>query len=245
MVKRGSTVRRRNNLRAHSIYERVDRDRLGASNSVLPFQAAVLSTSPTNFWPMTEGTGTPVDIVAARSTTLTGLSWLASGGKINNSPVLDFVGDSAKTLTFTTITDPLAGSFTWQIAARFDNLSQQMMLANSAAGQGYFYLQAATSLRFQTGDSSIAIVAPSAFSLSTWYLLHAVRVGSNITFYRDGVSLGTATAGNAATNIGAIGHYASSGGFEVDGRLSHVAHWNTALSQAQITVLATSWATGT
>src|SRR5688500_12681105 len=102
---------------------------LGGGGTV-SFESAVLATSPTNFWPMTEGAGTPVDIVAGRSTTMQGLSWLPSGGKIDDSPVLDFVADFNKWLVFSDVTD--AGNFTWQVAARFDSVSTQMMLARGS-----------------------------------------------------------------------------------------------------------------
>ena len=101
---------------------------------------------------------------------------------------------------------------------KWDNLQQEWLIAINTSNTAEFYW-ASYSL------GSPAISSANAFNLNTWNHIAAVRSGSTITLYVNGVSVGTRTDGTAGTNrtsILTIGYLQYLGGNKFGGYISNV-----------------------
>lgn len=206
------------------------------------FRQAVLAKNPTNYWPANEGYGTPRDIVSGSATSIVGsLSWVPPSLQ-SQGPALDFVNVATRRLVVGPLSDN--GVVTWQVAFQAD--SYDRMLLGAAASAGYLYILNSTQIRMQTtaGTTNPTWTVSGGIPLGTWMILHIVRTSTtSATLYVNGVSQGAQPIDTSPFNVGYIGRYQPASGFDMDGRINHVARWSgVALSTGQIAELASRWA---
>lgn len=202
-------------------------------------EAAVTATSPDNYWPMYEGTGTPTDIAGSLGTSMVGtLTWDAETHFGDtalqwNDTTTDYI-DLA-----TALTD--SGDFTWQVSARFDSLSDVFLLVKNT-DDGYFGITDSThALVQQLYPSYFGL--PFTLSTDTWYLIHVVRESGVVTVYIDADPSSTISSGYT-NNVKNFGRYHSSG-YSMYGQMNHIAHWTRALDPTtEIAPLYDVWVNG-
>lgn len=200
------------------------------------FTDAVLATYPTNYWPMNEGSGTPVTAAGSISLSMVGtLSWVSEshfGGS-----ALDWNDSTSDYLSLSSATSE-SSDFTWQIAAEFDSLSDASMLVKNT-DDGYLSVTDSTHMLVQS-LYPYYFSTPFTLSTGTWYLIHLVRSGDLWTAYVNGQATNTIDYGGRSFNVGNFGRYHISSQC-MDGRMNHIARWGRALTADHISDLYAAW----
>lgn len=201
------------------------------------FRQAVLATSPTNYWPANQGSGTPADIVGGLTTTMTGtLTWVAPSPR-SQGYALDWPDTTTDYLGFAEVEN--TGDFSWQVAAQFDALDDVMMLTSAPGDRGYWSISNSGPIAIVQLDGNITL--SPAIVTGRWYLLHLVRSGSTVTMYANGVSIGS-RASTQPFRVNTFGRY-NVANYSMNGRMNHFARWSgRALTAGELSRLAERWA---
>lgn len=196
-----------------------------------------------SYWPMQEGTGNTASNLVPGSTngTIFGASWAQDPAR---GPVLSFNGTNAYVAAGSI---PRMGqtdsNFTWsfwyyQNSGRSVNAT---VLGNRAGGvQSPLQFIKFTPNNFEYYRGGSIGTIPHAVPTNSWRHLAAVKNGSTLTYYDNGLPVGNSRAGGDVEanpfyyggDPGAPGEYA-------DGMIDDVSLWTAPLTQEQIQALAT------
>jgi hypothetical protein len=111
-----------------------------------------------------------------------------------------------------------------------------VVIGQNSSGTGQYLLYAdATDLYYSVSVGVFANVAHGGIPVGQWTHLAVSRNGTSVTFYKNGVSLGSDTLGGdtVVNNIGSLGGYGD-GTFGFQGRIDDVRIYSRALSAAEI-----------
>lgn len=110
---------------------------------------------------------------------------------------------------------------------------------NSGNGLGYFFYVDQTDVYYSPVAGTFAQVAHGGLSPGQWNHLAVVRNGTSVTFYKNGVQLGspqTLANNSALDGVVSIGSYGDTT-LALDGRLDEVRIYTRALSASEVAVL--------
>lgn len=190
------------------------------------------------------------DSVGSNNGTDTSMSY-ANPGIIDNSAT--FNGSSSR-INFSPITS-LTTSFTinfWINRTGTVGTLQVPLQIGRQTNFIWFYFTAGTPANnFRLVEDNVADY-PSSITISTsgWNMISVVKstdTGTNLTYYLNGTSAGTASIGSVSTpaNNAYFGAYSTNNStfvYRFDGRIDEVGFWDRALSSSEITQLYNSGA---
>jgi hypothetical protein len=206
-----------------------------------------------SYWKLDEASGNRADSHGAN--TLTDVNTVGSATGIINLGA-DFESSSTESLTITDaaqvgldITGDMSLSFWMNLETAIPTAGNQFEIASKTSFVSgnygwdlYLLNNAGTQLiYFAQSANGTSFTQPSwAFSpaTATWYHIVIVQdVGTNVTFYLNGVSQGTGAA--VASNFNNAGNFYLARGFStnLDGILDEFGIWSKALTGAEVTEL--------
>lgn len=155
----------------------------------------------------------------------------ANGGSI----VFDGVNDLIKINNGNGIN--LTNIFTTFIWVRFNSYNTVLLGSNNFNDSGYpLYVENANNLYIAAGGVGGVFTSITTANLSTnqWILLTVVRNDTSITWYKNGINIGTATLGSSSSNVlKSVGAYNDST-FPLNGNIALTQIYNRALSAQEV-----------
>ncbi len=155
------------------------------------------AAAPVGYWKMDEGTGTSVADSSGNgyTATITDSSSTAVGGWMSGKLGKTYYMRGAETSDLIDISTTISMGTRNTIAfwGNFDDLSSQDVVigGNSTAnGDGYMvYLDGTNIYSRQALTTGVSVAA--TLTANTWYHIEVVRDGTSVTFYKNGVIVGT------------------------------------------------------
>lgn len=222
------------------------------SASVAAFDVAVKSDGATHAWRLDELSGsTAFDSVGAKDLGGAPPAWQVAGPRGGLSPAARFVPGQSLTVSGTGSQFPTATfsaeAWFWTkgVNVACTTTVQQIVglnnfmrggadgwgLALSASGGG----GCGPAMRLTLTASLVDLVGPVSVSLNAWHHVVVTRAAGTWALYLDGALVGTSTAGSA--NPGGqfwVGQDQAGAAFYLDGRVSRVGYYASALSAGQV-----------
>lgn len=241
------------NMGQHRIYSRELSNVECATNYARGWKAA--PSDPTGLvynLPCTEGTGNPVETVAAVNPTLTGATWVEGlidrstnaltltsfGSPVWSNPGRAFNGNdnyiSCTSAASMNATAPFSVGCWFNTASKVD----AHRFIEKGANDDWNISWSSNKVRFIVmGLNVTALDSVILPGLSTWYRLDCVYDGSNVLLYLNGSpdnsGVRTGTRANVSTAI-TIGNYGGVKSFGFDGILDELIYYNRSLSSQEI-----------
>lgn len=209
-----------------------------AGNSSFSINQGGLNAGLVAYWPLDGdttnwATGITKDVSGnGYNGQMTGLSTTSSPvpGKIGQA--LNFNGSSGYITTGYTIpAQSSATSFTWSVWARLGTNTCCVVLMGFRNGSTWMKLTP-TKFEYVSGSGGISNTIPTG----SWVFLTIVKSGSSLTYYQNGLVVGTAS--NASTVVSQTMYLGEDPGYSSDGvlngSLDDVRVYNRALSQQEV-----------
>jgi hypothetical protein len=170
-------------------------------------------------------------------TTWTDLSGNGNNGTLTNGPT--FTGDNGGGIVFDGADDrvlinpiDIGSIFTAFIWVKFNAYNAVLAGHISSGVGGYiFYVQDSNNIYASAGGYSV--VSNAGLSTGLWTQLTSVRVGTSVSFYKNGIFLGIISIGSANNTLSSIGAYYG-GNFALNGYIGSTLIYNRALSANEV-----------
>jgi hypothetical protein len=184
------------------------------------------------------------DSYPGTGTTWRDLSGFNNNGTLINGPTFSGLGKQAS-IVFDGSNDlirinngdgiNLTNIFTTFIWVQFNSYNTVLLGSSDFGDSGYpLYVENANNLYIAAGGTFTGI-STANLSINQWFYLTVVRNNTSITWYRNGINIGTSTLGSSSSNIlKAVGAY-NNITFPLNGNISSTQIYNRALSSTEIT----------
>ncbi|MEK7595865.1 MAG: DUF2341 domain-containing protein [Patescibacteria group bacterium] len=199
--------------------------------------------NPTGWWKMDDNTGTTtVDSSGNGLTgTITGSNFAWTTGKAG-SGLEQFGTSSGNYISFTNTNLGTTNSVSFWV--RFEPAASNgyVLIGSDTSGQYASYIDFAGNLWYYSPNSgnNVNVSISGEFTTGVWYHLAVSRSGTAVTFYKNGVQLGTTqtlTTNNALTVGALFNHKPSATSFTTDGAMDDVRIFTSALTATQVAYL--------
>ena len=156
--------------------------------------------------------------------------WVTSGGKT----ALDFDGSNDFVNLNTTL---LTNTKTASLWVQFRTTPNSVLIGTSTSPDSSYLIYVDSTNIYTKRQSSFYYTAHGGFTLSVWYHVLIVSDGANISFYKNGKSIGS-YVDPLTVSWSSIGAYPSSA-FSLNGSLDDIRIYKRALTPAEIQLLYT------
>ena len=194
--------------------------------------------------------GLVLDLDAAKTDSYpgTGTSWYDisgnnNNGTLTNGPTFSGIGKQAS-IVFDGSDDfvrtnsgsgiNLTNIFTTFIWVKFNSYDTVLLGSDTFSDSGYpLYVENANNLYIAAGGTYTSTTTAS-LSTNQWIYLTVVRNNTSVTWYKNGINIGTSTLTSSSSNVlKSIGSY-NAGGFYLNGNIASTQIYNRALSATEV-----------
>ena len=147
-------------------------------------------------------------------------------GRINGAYYFDNNGDYltlSRSLTLKTAT--------YSFWINITNIADDLLILGNNGYYSRIFIGSKNNLKIETNTNGQEFGFYTGFSGNTWYHVALVRDNNTVTFYRNGVNIGTASIPNSAElTLSQIGY----NGRSFRGKIDEIGIWNRALTAAEV-----------
>ncbi|HLO58257.1 MAG TPA: LamG-like jellyroll fold domain-containing protein [Bacteroidales bacterium] len=152
-----------------------------------------------------------------------------TAGRVNGGYLFDGNTDY---ITFSKLSTLKTGTYSCWI--RISSLNDDLLIMGNDSYYSRIFIGSNNNLKVETNTNGQEFAFYSPFALNTWYHIALVRNNDNVTFYRNGISLGTSSiSGSANMSLRQIGF----NGRSFRGVIDEVGIWSRALTSQEVALV--------